>query len=62
MPTDRDIEYVDLEGKKGRVPAASVQRLSVLSDGRGVLYLKDGRVVTVSNGERVRAQLPASGH
>ncbi len=60
LPIDHDIEYVDLQGQTMRVPRSAVHRLSVLTDGRGVLYMKDGTVVTVSTGARVREQLLAS--
>ncbi len=56
-PDDHDIEYVDLAGRTVRVRATAVHRLSVLTDGRGVLYMKDGAVVTISNGLDVRRQL-----
>ena len=51
-PGDSSIEYRLTTGERGRVEVKSVVRVSVLGDGRGVIYTADGTILVVQDGKR----------
>ena len=55
------VEYWLAGGGKGRVAAEAIHHVSLLSDGRGVIYIKAGGVVVVTDGLLVLEQLRQAG-
>jgi hypothetical protein len=47
---EADIEYTLLDGRKERISAAQITYVSVLSDRRGIVYTRAGRVIVVTDG------------
>ncbi len=47
------VEYTLVNGRRGQVSVETIAHISVLSDGRGVLYTKTGRVLLVRDGLKV---------
>lgn len=50
------VAYTLLDGRKGQVPVETIDHVSLLSDGRGVMYTKAGRVIVVRDGLKVLEQ------
>jgi len=50
------IEYRLTSGERGRIGVKAVSHVSVLSDGRGVIYLVAGEFLVVLDGENVRQE------
>ncbi len=47
------VEYTLANGRRGRVSVETIAHISVLSDGRGVIYTKTDRVLLVRDGLKV---------
>ncbi len=49
---DRDdvVEYVLMGGRRGSISVAFIRHVTVLSDGRGVIYTSSGNIIVVVDG------------
>jgi hypothetical protein len=59
MPDVNVIEYRLASGERGRIDVKAVSSVSVLSDGRGVIYLVAGELLVVLDGKNVCRQWSA---
>ena len=50
------IEYVRTDGRTERIAVNTIERISTLSDGRGVIYIRTGKVIVVPNSAGVLRQ------
>ena len=55
--SDRAIDYIGLDGEPACVTREAVLRVSVLADGRGVIYLRPGGIVPIRDVEAFLQQL-----
>ena len=50
------VDYTLLDGRADRLPIEAVEHVSVLGDGRGVMYVTSGRVIITRDGGAVLEQ------